>query len=195
MRSLLAWGIIAHLFCNALFSIFLLCVAGSNYPGGMAIARLHRLERNSADSVYVHIDAFSAQTGVSRFTQINSSWIYSKEENLTESEMLKFSHLLIGAKSKYSATIKAFSKSHTILDSVDGFWEISVNYNSLRPIKIKTKPMIFILKKSKVVLNEMNDLSNSKAFELNSKVNISQKIQLLKEKAKEKESLEVKHYK
>lgn len=55
--------------------MFLLCVAGSNYPGGLAIAKLHRLERDSIEPVHVHIDMLTAQTGVSRFTQTNASWM------------------------------------------------------------------------------------------------------------------------
>lgn len=67
--------ILCHLILNGIFSMFLLCVATSNYPGGMAIAKLHRLEENSIEPVHVHIDALTAQTGVSRFTQINASWM------------------------------------------------------------------------------------------------------------------------
>ena len=40
----------------------------------MAIARLHRLEKDTA-GVYVHIDGLTAQTGVSRFTQTNPLWM------------------------------------------------------------------------------------------------------------------------
>ncbi|KAJ8674015.1 hypothetical protein QAD02_005277 [Eretmocerus hayati] len=140
-----------HLVLNALFSMFLLCLAGLNYPGGLAIARLHRLEKDTAQ-VYVHIDVLTAQTGVSRFTQTNPSWVYSKQENLTvyDPEMHKFTHLLIEAKSKYSPNIKPFLKTHYILDWVDAYSNIEFNYNTMMPIvNIKTKPTIFILKRKK----------------------------------------------
>jgi len=75
LNSFLALMILAHLALNAIFSMFLLCVAGSNYPGGLAIARLHRLEKDSIEPVHVHIDVLTAQTGVSRFTQTNASWM------------------------------------------------------------------------------------------------------------------------
>lgn len=75
LNSFLALMILVHLALNTVFSMFLLCVAGSNYPGGLAIARLHRLEKDSIEPVYVHIDVLTAQTGVSRFTQTNASWM------------------------------------------------------------------------------------------------------------------------
>lgn len=75
LNSFLALIILAHLALNTIFSMFLLCVAGSNYPGGLAIARLHRLEKDSVEPVHVHIDVLTAQTGVSRFTQTNASWM------------------------------------------------------------------------------------------------------------------------
>ncbi|XP_076164568.1 alg12 alpha-1,6-mannosyltransferase isoform X2 [Ptiloglossa arizonensis] len=148
-NGFMALIILSHLVLNALFSMFLLCVAGSNYPGGLAIAKLHRLEKDSVSPVHVHIDVLTAQTGVSRFTQTNDSWIYSKQENLTidNPEMLRFTHLLMEAKSKYSPNIKPYLKTHDILDSVDGFSHIALNYNILPPIRIKTRPIIFIMKR------------------------------------------------
>ena len=74
-NGLLALAVACHLGLNIIFSLFLLCVAGSNYPGGMAIARLHRIEKNRIEPVYVHIDVYSAQTGVSKFTQSNPNWM------------------------------------------------------------------------------------------------------------------------
>ena len=61
--------------------------------------------------------------------------------------MMMFTHLLIEAKSKYSQNLKPYSRTHEILDSVEGFSHVSLNYNSFPPIRIKTKPLIFILKR------------------------------------------------
>lgn len=179
-NNFLALAVLGHLALNAIFSMFLLCVAGSNYPGGLAIARLHRLEKNSVEPVHVHIDVLTAQTGVSRFTQTNSSWIYSKQENLTidDPEMLQFTHLLIEGKSKYSQNIKPYLSTHNIIEFIDAFSHITLNYNMLPPIRIKTKPSIFILKRKlnikydpdearsrmsvKDFVNQVNDTKNIK---------------------------------
>lgn len=75
-NSLLALAVLSHFILNAAFTMFLLCVSSSNYPGGRAITRLHQLEKDTP-YVNVHIDTFTAQTGVSRFTQINPDWRYN----------------------------------------------------------------------------------------------------------------------
>ncbi|KAL2728791.1 hypothetical protein V1478_006423 [Vespula squamosa] len=163
-NGMLSLIVVGHLVLNTIFSMFLLCVASCNYPGGLAIARLHRLEQNSTESVYVHIDNLAAQTGVSRFTQTNSSWIYSKQEDITvnDPKILQYTHLLIEAKSKYSPNIKPYLKTHEILDSIDGFSHITLNYNMLPPIKIKTKPTIFIMKRKANIKYDPNRAEVSK---------------------------------
>ncbi|KAJ9588694.1 hypothetical protein L9F63_018008, partial [Diploptera punctata] len=154
-HKFLAIGVCCHLVLNAVFSVFLLCIAGTNYPGGVAIVRLNRLAK-SEPFVYVHIDVLTAQTGVSRFTQDNPSWRYSKAENLTSGseDMMLFTHLLVEAKSKYSQNLKPYLKTHEILDSVEGFSHVALNYNSFPPIRIKTKPLIFILKRKDAETDE-----------------------------------------
>lgn len=97
--------------------------------------------------VHVHISNLAAQTGVTRFTQINDHWSYSKNESLEVDQLQHFTHLLVEAKSKYSPNLKAFSQTHTILDSVESFSQITVNYKLIPPVKIKTKPAIFILER------------------------------------------------
>ncbi|KAL0109610.1 hypothetical protein PUN28_014572 [Cardiocondyla obscurior] len=164
LNRFLALIILVHLILNGIFSMFLLCVSGSNYPGGLAIARLHRLEKDSITPVHVHIDVLTAQTGVSRFTQTNASWIYSKQENLTidDPEMLQFTHLLMEAKSKYSPNIKPYLKNYDIIDSIDGFSHITLNHNILPPIRIKTKPSIFIMKRKSNIKYDPNEIENIK---------------------------------
>ena len=72
-HKFLAIGVCCHLVLNAVFSVFLLCIAGTNYPGGVAMLRLNRLAKDEP-FVYVHIGVLTAQTGVSRFTQDNPNW-------------------------------------------------------------------------------------------------------------------------
>ncbi|XP_011864569.1 PREDICTED: probable Dol-P-Man:Man(7)GlcNAc(2)-PP-Dol alpha-1,6-mannosyltransferase [Vollenhovia emeryi] len=169
LNGFLALIVVSHLILNAMFSMFLLCVAGTNYPGGLAITRLHRLERDSIAPVHVHIDVLTAQTGVSRFTQANVSWIYSKEENfaIDDPEMLQFTHLLMEAKSKYSPNIKPYLKTHDIIDSIDGFSHITLNHNLLPPIKIKTKPSIFIMKRKSNIKYDPNKARSRSSIKMN----------------------------
>ncbi|KAG8233710.1 hypothetical protein J437_LFUL013830 [Ladona fulva] len=152
IHSLLAAGAACHLLANAAFSAMLLGMAGCNYPGGVALQRLHRIENDipaGSPMPNVHIDVYSAQTGVSRFLEWKPGWRYNKTENLMPGgpEMMSFTHLLVEAKSKYSLNLKPYSKSHTILDSVEGFSQVTFNYNSFPPIRIRTRPQIFILKR------------------------------------------------
>ncbi|XP_046401433.1 dol-P-Man:Man(7)GlcNAc(2)-PP-Dol alpha-1,6-mannosyltransferase [Ischnura elegans] len=161
-HSLLAMGASCHLLANVAFSTMLLGMAGCNYPGGTALAHLHRIESDippGSPMPYVHVDVYSAQTGVSRFLEWKPGWRYNKTENLMPGgpEMMSFTHLLIEAKSKYSLKLKPYSKTHTILDSVDGFSQVSFNYNSFPPIKIRTRPQIFILKRKYISFEEGDD--------------------------------------
>jgi alpha-1,6-mannosyltransferase len=60
---------------------------------------------------------------------------------------MHFTHLLVEARSKYSLNLRPYLQTFEILDSVEGFWHISFNYNNFPPIQIKTRPHVFILKR------------------------------------------------
>lgn len=65
-------------------SLGLLYVSSLNYPGGEALHRLHqRVGTESYDVVNVYLGNLACQTGVTRFQQVHSNWIYDKTENET----------------------------------------------------------------------------------------------------------------
>lgn len=156
-HSFLALVAASHMLLNVLITIFLLVVSGTNYPGGAALSRLHRLEQANSN-VSVHISNLAAQSGVSRFMEIHSSWIYSKDEsmNYTQAEIDRYTHLLVEAKNKQNTELwTTLQDDFEIVEFVDCFNSIGIQYNSLLPVRIKTKPCIGILKKrSQVVKKE-----------------------------------------
>uniref|UniRef100_A0A2M3Z274 Mannosyltransferase n=1 Tax=Anopheles braziliensis TaxID=58242 RepID=A0A2M3Z274_9DIPT len=147
-NKFLSYICIGHLIGNTFLTMFLLLVAGTNYPGGVAISRFHRLAAGE-EHVSVHIDNLSAQSGVSRFTQINPNWRYSKEEHLQPGdEMLhRFDYLIAEARDKYSDNMRLLLQTHEILEFVECFNSIGLQYKSALPVKIKTKPCIFIMRR------------------------------------------------
>lgn len=62
--------------------------------------------------------------------------------------MQSFTHLLIEGRNKRSNTIKPYADTHEILDIVEGFSHLHFNYQMFPPIRIRTKPQIFILRKN-----------------------------------------------
>ena len=77
------------------FSAMMLYISSHNYPGGAALMQLQEIESPKA-AVNVHIDVYAAQTGVSRFLQVNDGWTYNKTEDLdTETLAASFTHLLV----------------------------------------------------------------------------------------------------
>ncbi|KAL8618808.1 hypothetical protein ACOMHN_000236 [Nucella lapillus] len=77
-QGLKAAGLVALLAGNAVATSLLLRLSHLNYPGGQAMAALHQLRQDRTD-VNVHIDVYTAQTGVSRFMQLRDEWSHSSE--------------------------------------------------------------------------------------------------------------------
>ncbi|KAK7490863.1 hypothetical protein BaRGS_00017919 [Batillaria attramentaria] len=148
VRMLLAWGLIGLLFVNTVASGIFLYVSHLNYPGGDAMSALHRLEQKRTD-VSVHIDVYTAQTGVSRFTQLRDTWIYNKTEDLPPggADMMSFSHLMIGALSDTRSELTPYATTHTVLHSVPSYAGLSVSLRTFPFLQVKTKETVWILKK------------------------------------------------
>ncbi|KAL4702273.1 hypothetical protein ACJJTC_018587 [Scirpophaga incertulas] len=144
--ELLFWGIIIIIIGNIVMSLSFVLVAMTNYPGGVAISKFHKM-LNNEPFVHVHICNLAAQSGVTRFTQLNDNWIYSKNESLKVDQLQEYTHVLIEAKSKYSSNLKIFAQTHIILDSIDTFSQVAMNYKLMPPVRIKTKPALFILER------------------------------------------------
>lgn len=134
-----------HLIGNVVMTLFLLLVSRINYPGGVAMSRLHRLV-DAQQNVSVHIGDLAAQSGVSRFTELNPNWSYYKED-YTPAEILSrnYSHLLVEAKSKHALELKYFSTAYNVLELVECFDHIGIEYKSLFFVRINTRPCIFIM--------------------------------------------------
>ncbi|KAK3102542.1 hypothetical protein FSP39_012075 [Pinctada imbricata] len=137
---------VSHLLANCATTAISEFVSHQNYPGGQAMYKLHQIEPNNTE-VHVHIDVLTAQTGVTRFTELNNRWIYDKTENLEPGglEMQKFTHLFIGE----DELLKYYQSTHTVIAKIDSFDRIKIDWKTIPPVQIITKPTIWILKKNK----------------------------------------------
>lgn len=144
--ALASVGLIFHLVLNAVISTAFLIVASKNYPGGNALLKLHQLEHFSSP-VNVHIDVYSAQTGVSRFLELSPMWKYNKTEGLERGgeEIRQFTHLLVEAEDVNERL--AYFKTHEILVSEEGFAGIDFAWNRVPPISIKSEPKVLVLRR------------------------------------------------
>lgn len=68
--------------CSLGFSGLFLHVSSKNYPGGDALQLLHRLKATDSDleGASVWLDNLACQTGITRFLQLRSDWLYDKTE-------------------------------------------------------------------------------------------------------------------
>lgn len=148
VKFLLALVSVGHLIGNILMTIFLLTVSITNYPGGVAMSRLHNMI-NSESNMTIHIGNLAAQSGVTRFMEINPNWIYSKEEHLkTDDEKLRsFNILLTEVVDENSRDMKTLLETHDKVDLIECFSHVDVKLKAMIPVKIKKKPCIAIFKK------------------------------------------------
>ncbi|OEL19091.1 Dol-P-Man:Man(7)GlcNAc(2)-PP-Dol alpha-1,6-mannosyltransferase [Dichanthelium oligosanthes] len=106
----------------------------NNYPGGYALKALHEAD-SSVKEKMVHIDAFTAMRGVSRFCENEYPWRYSKEEEISIEEFQErnFTYLL--------------NEHHSIsgykcLFAVDGFSRVKLQ-PQIPPLSLVKEPKVF----------------------------------------------------
>eukprot|EP00795_Rhopilema_esculentum_P010255 gene10255-18949_t len=144
LTKLLHLGTVGLLVGNVLVASVLSYISHYNYPGGVAFARLHVIEKAVSGNASVHIDNYAAQTGVTRFGEQNSFWRYSKEENLEESssKLQNFNYLL------REMPCSSFSNTHRTLDVISGFDKMIFNWRILRKfLDVRITEKICILKR------------------------------------------------
>lgn len=127
--------VVGQLLTNAAYTSICLYVSHHNYPGGRGLQELHRLLPVTAD-VFVHIDTYAAETGVSRFLEQNRKWRYDKRENLslTNPDVKMYSHLLMEA----SVTkIQLLQDTHQPLAFIEGYSNIALNMSHFPPVSVR----------------------------------------------------------
>lgn len=136
---------LCHIFGNITCTTVFLFVSHQNYPGGQAMQKLHQLEKPYI-AVNLHIDVPAAQTGVTRFTEINPKWRYNKTENILPGSraILDFSHIFVGD----DDILQFYQNTHSVIAKIDSYDTLRVDLRSFPPIRVTTKPKIWILKRN-----------------------------------------------
>ncbi|XP_071358499.1 dol-P-Man:Man(7)GlcNAc(2)-PP-Dol alpha-1,6-mannosyltransferase [Trachinotus anak] len=127
--------VVGQLLVNTAYSSICLYVSHHNYPGGQGIQELHRLLPVTAD-VFVHIDTYAAETGVSRFLEQNSNWRYDKREDMSpmNPEIKMYSHLLMEAN---VTKILLLQDTHQPLAFIEGYSSIAFNMFHFPPVSVR----------------------------------------------------------
>lgn len=86
---------------------------------------------------------------INKISSIFSNFRYSKNEKLKPGslEMYHHTHLIAEGKSKFSNSLKPYLVNHDVIDTIEAFHHLSFNYFTIPPIKIKTRPILFILRR------------------------------------------------
>jgi alpha-1,6-mannosyltransferase len=120
---ILSLSLLSSFAFTAVLYFFLLLSASFNYPGGIALQRLHQIADGTQSKISVHMDDLTLTTGVTRFLQVskpllNSTWSYDKtdrqQELLTPAFWSKFDYAIVERPEKAIGTWET-------VDEIDGF--------------------------------------------------------------------------
>ncbi|KAI9710231.1 MAG: dolichyl-P-Man:Man(7)GlcNAc(2)-PP-dolichol alpha-1,6-mannosyltransferase [Chrysothrix sp. TS-e1954] len=150
----------------------LLYISSLNYPGAVALQRLHDLAHGSQPHIRVHLDNLSCQTGVTRFLQMSSLsreampmsiWSYDKSEDITkladDAFWQQFDYVLtehgtnMTGQWEHLETIDGFDGISMVKESVKAsILERYVNYSARLPLvvyqpRVRMRPKIDILRR------------------------------------------------
>ncbi|KAL4226476.1 dolichyl-P-Man:Man(7)GlcNAc(2)-PP-dolichol alpha-1 [Mactra antiquata] len=144
LRKFLAVVCMLHMIGNLCTTGIFIYTSYQNYPGGTALYRLHQIESPDLP-VHVHIDVPAAQTGITRFGQIYSNWIYNKTEDLEPggTDMMSYTHIILGDNER----LPLYKHTHNIIENITGFDRIEINVRKFPFLFWKVKDKMWILKK------------------------------------------------
>lgn len=139
---------------SLLATLLMTHVSSLNYPGGQALAKLHEVER-LVPKAHVHIDTFSAMTGVARFGEITSNmWIYNKTEGLLPGQYGNFTHLLTSQPDihvKYGFSVIAVQTGYAGI-KLPTLSSVLARKTSPPFITIKQEPLVWIMRNDNINL-------------------------------------------
>ena len=136
-----ALGTLLSSFCMTLGFLY---VSMYNYPGGEAFRALHAIVPMGTQ-VTVHVGVEPAMTGVSRFGELRSDWVYSKEEGLAPGSraMMRYQYLLVSA-TEYGH----YAESHDVVGKAKGFSKIVLSGSGF-PVRQVLEDKVLVLRRRK----------------------------------------------